>query len=63
MTQGANRRAQFAPACQGNLFGSSDKLGLDDDRSVRASMNMQDRVSVGVFTARGTVGIALVVSI
>ena len=63
MTQRTNRRVHFAPDCGSNRFGSSNELGLDDNRGVRASMNMEDRVGVGVFVARRTLAIELLVSI
>ena len=63
MTQRTNRRVHFAPDCGGNRFGSSNELGLDDNRGVRASVNMEDRIGVGVFVARGTLAIELLVSI
>ncbi len=63
MTQRTHRRVHFAPDCGSNRFGSSNELGLDDNRGVRASMNMEDRVGVGVFVARRTLAIELFVSI
>jgi|LauGreSBDMM110SN_4_FD.fasta_scaffold12031_3 hypothetical protein len=63
MAQRTNRRVHFAPDCQGNLFGSFDELGLDDDRGVRASVNMEDRVGIRVVVTRRTLAIVLLVSI
>ena len=63
MAQRTNRRVHFAPHCQGNLFGSSDELGLDDDRGVRASVNMEGRVGVRGLVGRRTLVIVLVLCI
>jgi hypothetical protein len=53
----------LGPDCQSNLFGSFDELGLDDDRSVGASVNVEDRVGVRVFAARRTVDIELIAGV
>jgi len=50
----------FAPGCEGKLVYAPDEVDLHDDRSVRASVNVVNRIGVRIFARWRSVAAARV---